>query len=209
MRWLVLLVLLSCELHAQPKEYVKADSIAALYPNHSLKDIQILSKKLTSSLTTDKEKFRAIYRWVCLNIEFDIDLHDRVNNQRISLKEKDFMEWSRKESVRVSDLLINQHRAVCTGYALLVRQLCFYAGITCEVVDGSKLKKYKVPTHSWNVVLLGGRWYLADPTWSSGYFISNTRIFVHSFEEKYFLADPKIFNRNHYPVKKVWTLMEL
>lgn len=205
MRLLIILILVTTQLHAQHR----ADSIAALYPNHSLKDLDLLSGKLTLSLTTDKEKFRSIYRWVCLNIEYDIDLHDLVSYKRATLGQPEFIEWSQKESAVVEELLIDKHRAVCTGYAYLVRELCRYAGISCEIVHGSKQKKYKVPTHSWNAVLLDGKWYLADPTWSSGYFISNTRIFIRHFEESYFLSDPKVFNRNHYPVKKVWTLMEL
>ena len=205
----IFLLLASVSTYAQSKQFVKADSIAALYPNHSLKDLEVLSRKLTASLTTDKEKFRAIYKWVCLNIEYDLDLHDRVNQQRATLNKNAFLEWNLNESAVITKLLIDQHRAVCTGYAYLVRDLCYHASIVCEVVDGSKREKEKMPTHSWNAVLLDGKWYLADPTWSSGYFIKDTRIFIRCFEEDYFLADPKVFIRNHHPVKKVWTLMEL
>jgi transglutaminase/protease-like cytokinesis protein 3 len=206
---MVLLLFLCTQLYGQPKEFRKADSVAALYPNHSLTDIQLLSKKLTSSLNTDREKFRAIYKWVCSNIEYDLDLYELVNHKRAKLSKKDFTEWNLNQSPVITKLLIDKHRAVCTGYAWLVRQLCYYAGITCEVIDGSKEKNAKAPTHSWNAVLLSGKWYLADPTWSSGYFISGSRIFFPHFEEDYFLVDPKVFAKNHYPLKKVWTLMEL
>jgi transglutaminase/protease-like cytokinesis protein 3 len=206
---IVLLVLLSIQLYAQPKHYAKADSIAALYPDHSLKDLKLLSKKLTSSLTTDKERFRSIYKWVCQNIEYDLDLYDLVNYKRARLGKKEFIEWNLNESPAITRLLIDKHRAVCTGYAWLVRELCYHAGISCEVVDGSKDKNARFPSHSWNAVLLNGKWYLADPTWSSGFFVRGSRVFFPQFEEDYFLADPKVFARNHYPLKKVWTLMEL
>jgi hypothetical protein len=54
-----IVVIFSVGLRAQA-DYTKADSVAALYPNYSLKDLKSLANKLTKPLSTDVEKFRAI-----------------------------------------------------------------------------------------------------------------------------------------------------
>jgi transglutaminase/protease-like cytokinesis protein 3 len=117
------------------------------------------------------------------------------------------------QSPGMTKVLIDEHKTACTGYAWLLRELCRHAGITCEIVDGyskrvgSKQGRGELPDHSWNAVLLDGEWYLCDPTWSAGAVDTNNRIFVFRFEERYFLADPNVFKRNHSPLVKNWSLI--
>lgn len=195
-------------------DFRKADSVAALYPHHALTDLAVLSNKLTSPLKKDEEKFRAIYRWVCNNISNDYTLFVKHKKQRDRLDAKSFEAWNRKFSTRAFRILVNEHRTICTGYARLVSELALFSGIECRVVDGygrsgqSNNGGKGVVNHSWNAVRLDNKWYLCDPTWSSGVIDGATRQFVKKFDSVYFLLAPDMFIQNHYPVDPAFILVD-
>jgi hypothetical protein len=187
-------------------DFRKADSIAALYSHHSLVDLRILSQKLAGSLSREEEKFRSIYKWVCDNIDNDYSLFSEHKKQRERLDAKTFEIWNRKFSTNIFRILVSEHKTVCTGYARLVSELATYAGLECRVVDGygrsvqSNIGGDGVANHSWNAVRLNSKWYLCDPTWSSGVVDGPTGKFVRRFNEVYFLLSPEHFSGNHYPL---------
>ncbi len=195
-------------------DFSKADSIAALYPRHSLRDLRALAGKLTRPLSTDAEKFRAIYTWVCTNIANDYALY--LKNERHRGKytaPEERKAWNRAFSAHVFKKLLHEHKTVCTGYAYLVKELAFHAGIKCVIVDGygrtaqSNIRGEGIANHSWNAVQLNNKWYLCDATWSSGAVDAKTGRFVKKFDAVYFLMDPALFIRNHYPLDTAWTLL--
>jgi hypothetical protein len=195
-------------------DFQKADSIAALYPHHSLVDLRILSEKLTAQLEREEEKFRAIYKWVCDNIVNDYSLFSEHKKQRERLDANSFEVWNRKFSGKAFRILVSEHRTICTGYARLVSELATYAGIECRVVDGygrsgqSNNGGKGIVNHSWNAVRLKSKWYLCDPTWSSGVIDGASFQFVHKFNELYFLPSPEMFVQNHYPVDTTFVLLD-
>ena len=75
---------------------------------------------------------------------------------------------------------------MCTGYAYLIKELCFLANIESEIIDGyartvrSNIDALDMANHSWNAVKLNNKWYLCDATWSSGYTL-NKSIFINPF----------------------------
>ena len=207
-----------CNLFAQSVSYkatdfTKADSVAALYPDHSLTDLRLLSGKLTTSLSTEEEKFRAIYKWVCDNISNDYSFYVVNKSKREKLGEAELKEWNRNFAPRVLKTLVDKHRTVCTGYALLVRDLASYAGISCEVINGygrnaqANIGGTGIVNHSWNAVKLHDYWYLCDPTWSSGALDMKHRTFVKKYNDVYFLTSADLFVRNHYPLDSAWMLL--
>ena len=118
-------------------DFSKADSIAALYPRHSLRDPRALAGKLTRPLSTDVEKFRAIYTWVCMNIANDYALYLKNERQRRKYTAPEQRKtWNRAFSAHVFKKLLHEHKTVCPGYAYLVKELAFHAGIKCVIVDG-------------------------------------------------------------------------
>lgn len=196
--------------------YRKADSIATRYPKHSLYDIKGLAESLTNSLPNEEEKFRAIYTWVCLNIENDYVLF--LENKRMRNKLTDSTElayWNKEFTKKVMSILYKHQRTVCTGYAYLIRELCIYAGLRCEIVDGygrtmnTNIGNEADLNHSWNAVRINNKWYLCDATWSAGSIDLQKRKFVKNYNDCYFLADPAVFIRNHYPLDTAWTLLKI
>jgi Transglutaminase-like superfamily len=215
-----LFVLMSASLYAQladlrPINFHRADSIADVYFGEAVTDLPELSRKLTSTLSGETEKFRAIYKWVCNNIEFDYELF-RINREKRDKFDSPeaLRAWNKKLTPVVYQHLILEKKTLCTGYAWLVQQLAQHAGIACFIVDGYgrnatvNVRKSGKANHSWNAVMLNGKWYLCDPTWASGAYDADREVFVKNYDDSYFLADPKVFIRNHYPLDMRWTLLE-
>lgn len=198
-------------------DFKKADSIAMAHKGASLKNLPVLTHKLTANLSSDVEKFRAIYTWVGTNIANDYGAYLRTQKKRKKLSDdKDaLIEWNDSFMPKVLRTLVNERKTACTGYAYLTRELANLAGLNCKIIDGFGrtatllLDKNSPPNHSWNTVELNGKWYLCDPTWSAGRIIldENGPRFESEYHDGYFLADPALFVKNHYPLEVHWTLL--
>ena len=55
------------------------------------------------------------------------------------------------------------HVAVCQGYSQLFYRMTKEAGLSCRIISG----KSNGENHTWNIVKLGGIYYLVDVTWDS------------------------------------------
>ena len=214
-----ILLLITVRLPAQNSvtdvDYRTADSCAHALMGHPLHDLPALATKLTNGLNTDVEKFRAIFTWVAVNITNDRELFlvNKRRREKLSRDATALNTWNREMSSRTMKTLIEQRRTVCTGYAYLVRKLAIHAGIQCEIIHGygrtveSNIGGQGIVNHSWNAVKLKNKWYLCDPTWASGAYDRDKREVVNKYEPSYFLADPEIFVRNHYPLDSSWILL--
>ena len=126
--------------------------------------------------------------------------------------DEQFAIWHSQHKKLVLSDLINKKSTLCTGYAFLVKELAGLAGIECEVIDGfgkvgnKSLKNMKIPNHAWNAVKLNGKWYLCDPTWSSGFIDGDTYLFKFNYNDAYFLMDPQVFAKEHRPIDEKWLL---
>ncbi len=213
--------LLQSSLYAQVSDFsnysfIKADSIAELYPNHSIANLNILSFKLTNTLNSNIEKFRAIYKWVSNNIENDYSLYIKNKRMREKLinKPTELADWNRQFHPKVFSKLLKDHSTVCTGYAYLIKELCYYADIKSEIINGygrtskANIGGIGIPNHSWNSVELNNKWYLCDATWSSGSINTEAYSFIKQFNEAYFLPDPTFFVQNHYPLDSSLLFLE-
>lgn len=214
---LLLFVTISIYGHSQDLDYIefpKADSIAELYPRHSLHDLQGLSRKLTAGLSAEEAKFRAIYKWVCLNIANDGKIAQANKRNREKLAGEELAVWNTKLIPQVNKKLMEQYVTICTGYAWLIQQLSKYARLECAIVHGygrtiqSNIGGKGLLNHSWNAIRLNGKWYLCDATWSSGALDAQSSSFIRKYEDAYFLPDPSYFIHNHYPLDNKWTLLD-
>ncbi|MFC4095027.1 transglutaminase domain-containing protein [Euzebyella saccharophila] len=195
-------------------DYSKADSIAISLRGENLDNLPMLCYRLTEHLDTEKERFRAIYRWVCDNVENDYYSYLKVSKKRKKLKNYPltYDEWNKEYVQTTFKTLRNTKATTCTGYAYLIREMSFLAGIECKIIDGfSDKEKVKngITNHSWNAVNLEDKWYLCDATWSAGKTIIDKEgpYFKKYFEESYFLAEPETFFLKHIPLNPEWTLI--
>lgn len=196
-------------------DFTRADNMAKLHKGASLENLPLLAHELTNSLPTEVEKFRAIYVWVCQNIKGDNTQFTKVNKKRKKLRQDSisFMRWNNEYKKTAFKKLLKRKKTMCTGYAYLIKELCHLSNITAEIVDGygrsveSNIKTLEMANHSWNAVLLNSKWYLCDATWSSGY-LNEYNAFVRAYNDGYFLTDPLLFGKNHFPIKQEWLLNE-
>ncbi len=196
-------------------DFTRADHIAKLNEGASLTNLPLLAHNLTQKLPTKVEKFRAIYTWVCTNVTGDINQTNKISRKRKKHKNDSlaYIKWNTDYKKIAFKKLVKHKKTMCTGYAYLIKELCFLADIECEIIDGfgrtvsANIERLELLNHSWNAVKLNNKWYLCDATWSSGYVIADA-IFVKDYNEGYFLTEPLLFAKNHYPLHKKWLLNE-
>ena len=190
-----------------------ADKVAELNKGANLHNLPGLVFNLTHNLNTDVEKFRAIHTWVCNNIKGDNKQHNLVSRKLKKFKNDSlsFLKWNSNYKAIAFKTLLKHKKTMCTGYAYLIKEMCFLANIESVIINGysrsseSNVKALEQVNHSWNAVKLDQKWYLCDATWSSGY-INEYGLFVKEYNDGYFLADPKRFGQNHFPSNPKWKL---
>ena len=95
---------------------------------------------VTSSMS-DVAKYLAITKWISCNLTYN---KTDVNHT-------------------AAQALKNGY-TVCDGYAAVLADLCYFAGIPCYFVSSEKYN------HAWNAIKLQGNWYYVDMTRSNGFF---------------------------------------
>lgn len=217
---LLLTLFLSLGVCAQKSDFEsvnfkKADCIADIYKHVNLANLPLLAHRLTFRLDSEIEKFRAIYTWVCSNIENDYNLYSKYSGKRRKLENDSlaFLNWNKNFKNTIYKTLEKEQKTICTGYVYLINELSFFAGLNCKIINGYgrtssiSFEELKVPNHAWNAVQINNKWYLCDATWSSGFFNLDENKFIKNYNDGYFLSTPELFAKNHYPVYKKWFLL--
>ena len=158
----------------------------------SLKDIM---KSKTENLS-EKEKSFIIFLWICDNISYDVDSY-----------------FAGRSVDCTPEGVFKNGSSVCSGYSRLYKDLSDYLNLEVECVNcyakgvsynvGEKLTS---PNHEYNVIKLDNKWYPIDSTWGAGY--TNGKKFIKFFNEFYFLADPELLIKTHFPVNEKWQLTQ-
>ncbi|GAA3513223.1 hypothetical protein GCM10022393_28780 [Aquimarina addita] len=199
-------------------DFHRADSIAAVYKEESLRNLPLLAYQLTSSLPTKIEKFRAIYTWVSTNIDNDYTyyLRNKRKREKFANDSLALITWNNSFQSKVFEKLLKEQKTICTGYAYILRELASMVDINCKIIDGyartttANISEPGTPNHSWNAVEIDHTWYLCDATWSSGSFEQSAHSFkfIRNYNDSYFLTDPALFSKDHYPLDTAWLLMD-
>lgn len=176
-----------------------------------------LAYKLTARYTTQREKVRAIFRWITDNISYKtrggLGYTRSFAERNTSDDEQDTALELKPLNLRVAESVLQKRVAVCEGYSRLFKTLCDYAGIRCEIITGyargdvSRAGKNFRANHSWNGVYFDSSWHLLDVTWASGFISYRSNEYVKQYDDFYFLTPPHLFIRDHYPEDPQWTLL--
>jgi len=178
----------------KPNPYAAIDRHALKAPKEAEESLEKLAAYLVKPASSDKDKARAVYRWVTDRIAYDADAL-----------------LAGEQPDTAPDVVLKKRKALCGGYARLYAALGKQAGLEVEVVSG-KAKGYgyneadaaTAPGHGWNAVKLGDDWQLVDTTWGAG--VLKDKKFVKAFREFYFLAPPEGILFTHFPTKAKWQL---
>lgn len=115
----------------------------------------ILSGIIKSNMTTANKEL-AIHDWIVNNTQYDSSLTK-------------FTAYNALE----------EHSAVCEGYALLIYKLLTQAGIPSQIVSGTADNGQNQESHAWNLVNINGFWYHLDTTWDDP--ISSIPLLKHDY----------------------------
>lgn len=140
-------------------------------------DVYRLSNYLCQGLDNDRERLRALYKWVTDNIYYDLD-----NAGSLGAHE-----------TPSAQTVLDNHRNVCQGYATLFQGLCAAQDIPCTAVDGVSFGV----GHAWNAVQVDGKWLWADATWDCNNRYENDEWRSGRSESSYFLCSTETISANH------------
>jgi transglutaminase/protease-like cytokinesis protein 3 len=173
------------------------DKHALNSPDWAERSLPSLAGYLTQSARRDRDKARAIYRWITNKIDYD---------------EQNLLTGSGGGNTSPEKVLLNR-QTVSEGYARLFQRLGELAGLEVEIITGySKSYSYSVEqphsfNHVWNAVKLAGQWQLVDTTWGTGYWDEEKKQLVRLFQPHYFLTPPAQFIADHFPNDPQWQLL--
>jgi transglutaminase-like putative cysteine protease len=134
---------------------------------------EILKQLDIEEITSDREKVKAVYDYICGNVKYD---YVHANNSHYY-----------KDSTAYAALV--QNCASCQGYAVAVFRLLKTVGIECTVVTGIGINQDgEGEYHAWNKVFVDGEYLNIDATWDAGksdyeYFLIRDEEFVNHFWE--------------------------
>jgi hypothetical protein len=170
-----------------------------------------LAEQLTAGQRSEYDKVRSIFDWITENIGYRSLQYSRRNSNPVVIDE-DTSAILKPLNERVAEIVLRNRLAVCDGYARLFKTLCDHADIRAEIVTGfvrnSNRSSARFQTnHSWNAVMIEGKWYLVDATWGSGY-VNYSGQFIRQYDRHFFLADPVDMLQTHYPENPFWTLTD-
>ena len=194
---------------SKPDNFYEIDNKVESIPSSKA---HILAKQLAALGSTDKEKVRAIFRWITENIAYNVTPIGRKKNTPVLFYEEpdDSSASLPPLNERVAAKVLYKGVAFCEGYARLFKTLCDHAGIKAEIIYGyartNNNKRFGV-NHAWNAVYLDSAWHVLDVTWASG-IVTFTNEYIRQYNDYYFLTPPEQFIRDHYPEDPQWSLLE-
>jgi len=145
---------------------------------------------------SEKEKSYVVFIWVCNNINYDLE----------SLLEGRYVDCTPEGA-------FTNGKTICSGFSRLYKDIASHIGLNVLCVTGYSKgigyypgKKLKQADHEYNVVKIDGNWHVIDCTWGSSHIKGNRN--VREFDEFYFLANPELLIKTHFPEEKKWQLTE-
>ena len=164
-----------------PDYYKKPDkkktSLSESHHNYS-----DLAHRITKGCTSDYQKIRAIYQWICSNIDYDTTY-----------------------SIHTADSCMDAKKGVCQAYCELFCQIARALDIKVEIITGKTRSRNdaigSVGGHSWLFAFTRKKHgILMDPTWGAGS-VDNGHFHRNDDCWQWFNVDPEWMALSHFPDK--------
>ena len=174
----------------------KCKSIVSSLPIRKKTNLQSFKKIMKSKTEklSQKEKSFVLFLYICQNIEYDY---------------KSFLDGI--IPVCSMEEVFRRGKTVCSGYARLFKDIALYLELNVLCVScyakgvwfqpGQKMTRIN---HEYNVINLDNKWYHIDSTWGAGQIKENN--YVKKLNEFYFLPDPELLIKTHFPEDEKWQL---
>jgi hypothetical protein len=185
----------------QTNPFSDVDELACNTPKKHEGTVEMLSRYLTVSdreiLDGERNKARAIFRWICHNIRYDPN-----------------------SSIKPADVIsiIRHRKATAEGFSMLFHALAAAGGLQCLRIRGvekqlnHRTEQVVRNKHAWNAVKIEGEWTFIDCVFSCGQYVEGSSggvqasqssghqgSFQQMFSDAYFCTPPSLFILEHYP----------
>jgi hypothetical protein len=178
--------------------YEEIDLHALNVPSSAEATVESLAAYLIEPAKNDREKARAIFRWITENIDYNVEVFFGGGTGAIN-----------------SEDVLKSRNSVCYGYSDLFLSLAGEAGLQAVRISGygkgygyAPGKNFRGPAnHAWNAVKINCSWYLVDCTWGAGY-VSGEGKYMRKFDDRYFMTPPTQFIFSHFPEDACWQLLD-
>jgi transglutaminase/protease-like cytokinesis protein 3 len=178
--------------------YEKIDRHALNAPASSEATIESLAAYLIEPAKNDREKARAIFRWITENIDYNVEVLFKGGSGATN-----------------SEDVLKSRKSVCYGYSDLFLSLAGETGLEAVRISGygkgygyQPGRNFTGPSnHTWNAVKINGSWYLMDSTWGAGY-VSGEGKYIRRFDDHFFMTPPSQFIFSHFPEDARWQLLD-
>ncbi len=178
---------------AEVDKHVEHDVLKA--QSQHFKTLGDVNAYLVKNKLSEYQKVRAFFRWIALNIDFDLHSYQTGH-------------FPPQHPL----VVFQSKKALSKGFADMFTIFCQNNDIECRSLKGytkgfdvAKEKK-DYPDHYWNVVRIENYWYLLDVSMCIGK-IEN-KVFVKKYSEDFFLPPPIEFIKTHLPMHASWQLLE-
>ena len=128
---------------------------------------------------SDYEKVKAVYDWICANVDYDT---------------AGAQAGSANLYCHSAHAALTTGKAVCQGYALLLYRMLLELRVDNRIITG--FNPYTGEGHAWNIVGLDYQYYNCDSTWDEGVAPENYRYFLGG--EDAFLYDSAHYREEEY-----------
>lgn len=176
-----------------------------------------LARDLTAGFHDDRDKVRAIFKWITNNIAYDYRFINSGKELQAPECEDQYdcavilRSWENEFVKKV----LRTRRATADGYAKLFQKLCEIMHIQSELITGYlRTRPYQIgnkisANHTWNAVFIDTAWFFLDATLAAGYCIENEETdklvrFIRDYQDYYWLTPFERLARNHYPKNSYW-----
>lgn len=173
-------------------QYAAIDAYALKATPSDERDLDSLAAYLGRGAKSEREKARAIFRWIADRVAYDV----------AGLK-------ADRHPPNDPEYALRTRLVVCDGYSKLYQALAERMGLEVEYIygaakSGDDKDPFEGPGHAWNRVKIDGRWCLLDSTWGAGHVDSDTDTYQPGLEDFYFLTPPEQFIYSHFPDEEHW-----
>lgn len=105
-----------------------------------------LAVELTDGLSSDREKFDAIYNYIIKSIVYDYKKASTVSSRYLP----------------VIDTTLDEKKGICYDYSSLLASMLRSQGIKAKLIEGEST--YTSVYHAWNEIYIGNGWIIIDTT---------------------------------------------
>ena len=186
------------EADAMKSNKEQCKSIASSLPKRTQTDYNSFKNiiKSKTDMLSPKEKSFVLFLWICDNIAYDADAY-----------------FAGRDVDCTPEGVYRNGSSVCSGYSRLYKDIALYLNLEVECVTCyAKGVSYRVgekmteSNHEYNVIKLNNKWYPIDSTWGAGH--TEGKKYIKSYNEFFFLANPELLIKTHFPVDDKWQLTQ-